>query len=596
MSFFSKYITSSSDKYRNLKGKHALTKDLFDIILTKNHYCNHINHNNVPDMILYTKEGIIINHLISGMDTDFSGHIIENSALVSMMNAHYTSKISASYYLTIDIDNNEDNIPHILIISLKEIFEKFDSISESLCYGLSCMDYIETPIAIFDSEPALIYANKQYCNTTHIPDISAAIGMNVHDLFKPTEIKFHNSKTSNKWVIYEVLETGQKMVNIDLQIDPNIPSMKPTIFSHDLYPIKNKHGQVIGVFELLSANKLNINNIYSLLGTDTSYTFESIICASNIMKNCIEQAKHFSNSRFNILITGESGVGKELFSQAIHNYSDRHNGPFVALNCANFPENLIESELFGYVSGAFTGASKSGQVGKFELANGGTLFLDEIGELPYHFQAKLLRVLETGRITRIGGTKEINVDVRIVAATNCNLEKMVEEGLFRKDLYYRLQVLHIEIPPLKDRPEDILAIAESFLSQFSNDNTTIAKTFSRSAKDALIQHSWPGNTRELRNVISRISLLSMGDVITKEDVENAIQSKNYSLVSTADKSPEARLEHCKSEVDKAYKNLIEEALEITNDNKHKAAELLGVSRTTLYRMIEKYCDEKEISC
>ena len=181
-------------------------------------------------------------------------------------------------------------------------------------------------------------------------------------------------------------------------------------------------------------------------GLSAGYDFNSIIGYSQAIRDKINIAKQFAKSSANVLVTGESGVGKELFAQAIHNHSSRSKGPFVALNCASFPSELIESELFGYVEGAFTGASKRGQTGKIELADGGTLFLDEIGELPYYFQPKLLRVLETWTITKVGDSKPIPVDVRLVAATNRNLEKMVEEGLFRSDLYYRLQVLNVEIP------------------------------------------------------------------------------------------------------------------------------------------------------
>ena len=214
-----------------------------------------------------------------------------------------------------------------------------------------------------------------------------------------------------------------------------------------------------------------------------------------------------------------------MFAQATHNYSNRSQEAFIALNCANFPENLFESELFGYVGGAFPGASKTGQIGKFELADGGSLFLDEIGEMPFYFQSKLLRVLETGKITRIGDTKEMAVDVRVIAATNRDLEKMVEEGLFRKDLYYRLQVLNLVIPPLRERKDDVIPLSESFLRQSAQSNGELTKTLDDSAKKALIDYRWPGNVRELRNVIQRVALLSKRNVINGKDIEASISSK-----------------------------------------------------------------------
>lgn len=295
------------------------------------------------------------------------------------------------------------------------------------------------------------------------------------------------------------------------------------------------------------------------------------------------------------MITGESGVGKELFAQAVHNYSDRRKGPFVALNCASFPENLIESELFGYVGGAFTGASKNGQIGKFELADGGTLFLDEVGELPFHFQSKLLRVLETWTITRIGSTKPFPVNVRLIAATNRNLEKMVEEGLFRQDLYYRLQILNIIIPPLRNRREDILQISEELLRQGRAPGSLQEKTLTEDAKQILLSYDWPGNVRELRNVLSRAALLSKSSFITRDVLTASIFASGSDARLSYEQSlpdstlsAEARLAQRQQEVEAAGANLLKEAISIAGGNKSKAAALLDMSRNTFYRMLKKY--------
>ena len=266
----------------------------------------------------------------------------------------------------------------------------------------------------------------------------------------------------------------------------------------------------------------------------------------------------------------------------------------MAINCASLPENLIESELFGYVGGAFTGASRSGQIGKFELADGGTIFLDEIGELPIHFQAKLLRVLETRKVMRIGSNKETPVDVRVIAATNRNLEKMIEEGFFREDLYYRLQVLRLQIPPLRDRGKDIIRLTENFLGQAASMENGKPKRLSQAAEEALCEYSWPGNVRELRNTVYRISLLSKGETVTPEDVRAAISARGYSLKQTApaekeEKSPgQDPLAVLKKKIDSDYADLIREAIRQAGGSKTEAAKLLGVSRRTMYRMIEKY--------
>lgn len=263
------------------------------------------------------------------------------------------------------------------------------------------------------------------------------------------------------------------------------------------------------------------------------------------------------------------------------------------MNCASFPSELIESELFGYVEGAFTGASKRGQTGKIELADGGTLFLDEIGELPYYFQPKLLRVLETWTITKVGDSKPIPVDVRLVAATNRNLEKMVEEGLFRSDLYYRLQVLNVEIPPLRDRREDIVPLAEYFLEQFASDGKNQAKTLTNEAKRLLSDHLWPGNVRELKNVISRIAILSPDPVIDAGFLESILPVRKTPLVRNAPEAgpgdtDERRIQRAKEAIQSANADLVHLALEITGGKRKEAADLIGVSRNTFYRMMKKH--------
>lgn len=299
----------------------------------------------------------------------------------------------------------------------------------------------------------------------------------------------------------------------------------------------------------------------------------------------------FAASPYNVLIYGESGVGKELFAQSIHNYSVRRNKPFVAINCASISPELIDSELFGYESGAFTGAAKNGHVGKFELSNGGTLFLDEVAELPLHAQTKLLRTLETNQITRIGGTKNISVDVRVIAATNRSLEKMIEEGLFREDLYYRLMVLNLTIPPLRERPEDIMPCCDFFMKQAMRINNFERKTIDNEARKLLAKYDWPGNVRELRNVINRVYVMSSSSVITCETLVSAFQSSKAHYNSFPEtKSPEELLQEKRFQVNRAYVELLKEALLLTNGNKKDAAELMGVSRKTIYNMLEKYKD------
>ena len=325
------------------------------------------------------------------------------------------------------------------------------------------------------------------------------------------------------------------------------------------------------------------------MGLTADYNFDSILGESIPMKSAKDTAMRYASSNFDILITGESGVGKELFAQAVHNQSPRRDGPFVAINCASLPDNLIESELFGYVKGAFTGADQNGQAGKFELADGGTLFLDEIGEMPLAMQSKLLRVLEMRQITRLGSAKQTRIDVRVIAASNRDIAKMIQEGKFREDLYYRLQVLNLYIPPLRERREDIPLLTSFFLKEIYHDSQALHTKLSAEARRKLLHYNWPGNIRELRNVIYRVSILSEDGIISGDVVESAIQSNGCPLQKSQEITAQSRIKAIQTQIHDSYRDLVNEALASTGGNKKEAAQLLGVTRQTIYRMIDKYC-------
>ncbi len=469
------------------------------------------------------------------------------------------------------------------------------SIADKNSYLLNCLDFVDNTICIYDKEAFLLYANKSYFEHFNIQSREDAIGMHVHNITAQSKIQITAAKTrSNNLKMMDVLKNGKKILDWEIDITPdNLPGNANSI-SNNMYPFKDENGAVQGLVEISSTQNINLKQTKKLLGMSSEYTFDSIIGNSDAISNLKAEALEYAQSRYNLLIVGESGTGKELFAQAVHNASSRKNGPFVAINCASLPDNLIESELFGYVSGAFTGASKNGQIGKFELADGGTLFLDEIGELPIQFQPKLLRALETGTITRIGSSTSKSVDVRVIAATNRNLPKMIQEGFFREDLYYRLQILNIIIPPLRERKEDILLLVNAFLTRTAEADAMQPPKLSPKAKNTLLQYDWPGNVRELRNVVYRLSLLSKGETISSEEVEDAIHSKGFRLnkKEIPVENPEERLEILRAEIDHSYEALIKEALFLSDNKKQKAAELLGVDRKTLYRMIKKYCKEE----
>lgn len=306
------------------------------------------------------------------------------------------------------------------------------------------------------------------------------------------------------------------------------------------------------------------------------YQFHDLISKSPKMQKIFEFARTVAKSNSNILILGESGTGKELLARAIHNESLRAAGPFVAVSCVALPETLLESELFGHEKGAFTDAVTQ-KKGKFELAHGGTLFLDEIGDISPKLQLNLLRVLQEKEFTRVGGTKPIRVDVRIIAATNRDLKKAVEEGKFRDDLYYRLNVISIQIPPLRERKEDIPLLVHRFIEKFNIELGKRVEKISEEALKTLMKYDWPGNVRELENVIERAMVITKGTLIKPEDIQISAEPSKEIRVEGEDRSLRA--------VERAH---IQRVLEENDWNIQRSAQILGIDRVTLYKKIKKY--------
>ncbi|MBW8382379.1 MAG: sigma 54-interacting transcriptional regulator [Youngiibacter sp.] len=333
-----------------------------------------------------------------------------------------------------------------------------------------------------------------------------------------------------------------------------------------------EQNEVIGAMGILKDTKkifhedLNVRRKLYERGLVAKYRFEDIIGNSKEMKEAKTEAKLYAGADSNILITGETGTGKELFAQSIHNESKRNTGPFMAINCASIPESILESELFGYVEGAFTGAKKNGKAGVFEMAKGGTIFLDEIAEIPINLQSKLLRVLQEKCVMRLGDDKIIPIDARVIAATNHNLIEDAREGLFRSDLYYRLSVLRLFVPSLKQRGDDVIVLAQHFLTEYLKDPDEF---LSGSVQELLINYNWPGNVRELQNLMERISIIGV-----KENTSSVVL-KHISESSAGLKKPS------KSVSD----DEIEKALKETGGNVQLAADKLGINRTTIWRRL-----------
>lgn len=324
------------------------------------------------------------------------------------------------------------------------------------------------------------------------------------------------------------------------------------------------------------------------------YHFDDILGESTSLHNAVLQSQRFARVDSNILLMGETGTGKELFAQSIHNESERAAGPFVAVNCAAIPENLMESELFGYESGAFTGAKKEGKVGLFEAAHEGTLFLDEVSEIPLALQGRLLRVLQEREVRRVGANRVIKVNVRLICATNRDLLEMIEQGRFREDLYYRLKVLSVQIPPLRSREGDAMLLMQHYLNYYAHKFGKQQITISPKAADRISTYSWPGNIRELRNISEQLAVLCENSIITLEDVENILpalisgkmQSASLPISQTSASGARSPTDSLQA----IEKRQILDVLSRTGSRK-LAAELLGISKTTLWRK----CKELGIS-
>ncbi|HOV38338.1 MAG TPA: sigma 54-interacting transcriptional regulator [Spirochaetales bacterium] len=385
-------------------------------------------------------------------------------------------------------------------------------------------------------------------------------------------------------VILDVLESEQGYMEKEFII--HSPSRGRLHFIKSAIVIRNEEGELVGVIDTFRKVDSVHNMIARFTGAKAKFSFHDIIGKDPFFMEAVNLSRLAAGSSANVLLEGESGTGKEIFAHAIHNESLRSGGPFIIVNCASLPISLIESELFGYESGSFTGARKEGFAGKFEQANGGTLFLDEIGEMPLDMQAKLLRVIQDKTFTRIGGFKEITVDLRIIAATNKNLQEHVRNGNFREDLYYRLNVLRIRVPSLRQRPADIPLLARHFLRKYALRDGKPIPMLEEEAMQVLTAHSWPGNVRELENLVERLIVLNQGICINKKVLEPYVGGGKDSL--PLEERPEFIENQGIRNLETIEKEEIRKALTLCNGNISVASRFLGISRNTLYRKMKQF--------
>ncbi|MEH6946139.1 sigma 54-interacting transcriptional regulator [Bacillus sp. JJ634] len=416
-------------------------------------------------------------------------------------------------------------------------------------------------------------------------------------LSKEGQIETFNPAAERIFGIKESFVTGKKIEEIRNPLLSNLLREKKIYTDNGSFRLQNlivnyeplivgldRIGTVIICREISKIQKLEseIRRELHSKGLIARFTLEDIRHKSEQMELAINLAKEYALTDSTVLIIGESGTGKELMAQGIHNASNRKDGPFVAVNCAALPENLIESELFGYVAGAFTGANKGGKQGFFELAHGGTIFLDEIGEIPDFIQTRLLRVLQEREVMRIGGDRVIPVDIRVVAATNRKLWDLVKEGKFRADLYFRLNVLHMGLPALRYRKEDIPILVNSFLQKVGSKLSF--EDFSDSLKNFFMTYSWPGNIRQLENIIERIQLgvqvfkgenAFINDILSETEDEDSQLNPNESIMVQF------------GTMEEIEKQVIDRMMELNDHNKTVVAEKLGISRTTLWKKLSE---------
>jgi len=367
-------------------------------------------------------------------------------------------------------------------------------------------------------------------------------------------------------------------------IKGSVEAIKMGAFDYISKPVKSDE-IVIVVEKALKYRHLERENVLLKQQLRKKYQFENFIGDSKPIQKVFELIEKVADTDSTVLITGESGTGKELIAKAIHYNSYRRDNPMVVINCGAIPEELLESELFGHEKGAFTGAHKM-RVGRFELANGGTIFLDEIGDMSPNLQVKLLRVLQEQKFERVGGTRTLEIDVRIIAATNKNLINAVNRSTFRQDLYYRLNVIPIKVPPLRHRKSDIPLLIDFFFKRIDPRKRNGISGFSSEAGDALVAYDWPGNVRELENMVERMSILANGDQVELEDIPESIKGKGAKIQAVEVTIPKDGIVFDQA-VEEYEKKLILEALNETNWVKTKAAKLLNINRTTLIEKMKK---------
>lgn len=467
------------------------------------------------------------------------------------------------------------------ITEFNEVVTQLEDIKRLKSTLESIVDSLNEGIVVVDKNGLITLLNKAYGEFLNA-DPKAVIGKHVAEVIPNS--RMHLVAQGGKAEVTDI----QKIQN-NISVVTRIPIVKDgeiigAVGNMVFKDIKELKSLALKIRKLESELEYYKEELCKVHGG--KYTFENIVGNSDQMEWLRGIAAKAAKGRSTVLILGESGTGKELFAHAVHNASQRRESPFIKVNCAALPEHLLEAELFGYEEGAFTGARKGGKPGKFELANGGTIFLDEIGEMTPAMQVKLLRVLQEREVEHLGGTKTIKLDIRVIAATNRDLEEMIEQNRFRQDLYYRLNIFSINIPPLRERTEDIPLLCKVLLEKINNQVEHWVEGIAPDALALLMQYSWPGNVRELENVLERtVNLLDEETIITPEHLPPILKK----VTKCKENGKQAANVPDLSEIkDDAEKQAILQALSAAGGNKSEAARLLGIHRSGFYQKLQKY--------
>lgn len=535
-----RFINEEGCKILNINSKHVLNKRINDIF---------------PDLHIND---------FTNKDMEFRFHTINNN---------YNEIILMERCML----SNDSNEGICILFQKKGFFEKLNRYMENdMEFALlkTIMNTTDDAIVYVDKNGYIKLFTQAYANYLGIK-VEDTIGKHVTEVIENTRMHIVVKTGVAEYEDIQKIK-GKNMIatRIPVFVDGEIVGAVGKVLFKDINELKYLYKKVSKIEKELKLYKNEFN-----IANRAKYTLNDIIGQSDSMKNLKEFTRKIAKSNSNVLILGESGTGKELFAQAIHNNSNRVKYPFIKVNCGAIPYELLESELFGYEEGSFTGARKGGKIGKIKAADGGTIFLDEIGDLPLNMQVKLLRFIQDKEIEKIGSIHSEEVDVRIIAATNKNLREMIEKGLFRLDLYYRLNVVTIKIPPLRERKDDIQIISKYLIKKISKSNNIRVEGISDDALEYLKKYNWPGNVRELENVIERaINVLDGETIIKPKHLPFRIRGIMNDKMARS----------LRDVVEEAEKQAIIDSLMICKGNRTLAAETLGISRTSLYEKMAKY--------